>query len=288
MSFLRPKGHTYRKVIIVGNGFDLNLGLPTSYNNFVTSTVFRDLVKSGSKVAQHIQAVKNINNWVDIELELVRCANAANPSFKSEYAELCNALCEYLNAIDVEKVADKNSLAWKILHEASFTHTNHNIKETLVVNFNYTNCFDILCKSDVYGFNFHGTSSDKKIIFGVHDDVKIKPESIFVKKSVSKHMIHDCLVSDIMAKANKIIFFGHSLGLTDHTQFIKFFQSTASVKPKEIFFYHHSDDSRIKLFAQLDDMTNQSVTKFMAHHKVQFISISSDDITPFKMTPERT
>ena len=56
--------------LIIGNGFDLNLGLPTSYGNFVESEQFKDMVTRGNKLAIHLKSKYELQNWIDIENEL--------------------------------------------------------------------------------------------------------------------------------------------------------------------------------------------------------------------------
>ncbi len=54
---------------IIGNGFDLNLGLETSYNHFYT---YYNTVKSDNKNVQKLKEniSKTYNSWSDLELEL--------------------------------------------------------------------------------------------------------------------------------------------------------------------------------------------------------------------------
>ena len=80
-------------VVVVGNGFDLDLGYPTSYNDFVESKWFDTLI-TGEKpnelilegkyednmqihpngLATYIKAQKERENWVDLEECIMRYA----------------------------------------------------------------------------------------------------------------------------------------------------------------------------------------------------------------------
>ncbi len=62
------------KILIIGNGFDLNLGLKTSYKEFVESNEFKNLIRNND-LARYLQSVQNNQNWVDIEHELKKYAN---------------------------------------------------------------------------------------------------------------------------------------------------------------------------------------------------------------------
>ena len=81
-------------VVIVGNGFDLDLGYSTSYNDFVESKWFKALLdednippeliledKYADKMqiypnglAKYIKEQKEYNNWVDLEECIIRYA----------------------------------------------------------------------------------------------------------------------------------------------------------------------------------------------------------------------
>lgn len=63
------------KILIIGNGFDLNLGFQTSYNDFLSSDEFKMLADGDNQLAYYLSETNrhcqqtNIN-WVDIEHEL--------------------------------------------------------------------------------------------------------------------------------------------------------------------------------------------------------------------------
>lgn len=67
------------KILITGNGFDLNLGLSTSYNAFLSSNIFRTLADSDNLLAYYLFKTHEYsfreNNWVDIEHELKNFSN---------------------------------------------------------------------------------------------------------------------------------------------------------------------------------------------------------------------
>ena len=79
--------------IIIGNGFDINLGLPTSYTDFVKSTHFNDMVKRGNELAKYLKSKFELQNWIDIENELKTYSlERSDASFKSNYELL---ICRY-------------------------------------------------------------------------------------------------------------------------------------------------------------------------------------------------
>ncbi|MCM1441733.1 MAG: bacteriophage abortive infection AbiH family protein, partial [Roseburia sp.] len=60
-----------KTLVIIGNGFDLNLGLKTSYRHFVESEECRTLLSKGHNyLLKTILGKYHLCNWVDIEEEL--------------------------------------------------------------------------------------------------------------------------------------------------------------------------------------------------------------------------
>ena len=60
----------YDSILIIGNGFDLNLGLKTSYQNFIASHVFKNLVDGNNQLCKYLNNQNELNRWIDIENEL--------------------------------------------------------------------------------------------------------------------------------------------------------------------------------------------------------------------------
>ena len=57
-------------VAIIGNGFDLNLGLKTSYSDFVNSKDFKSLLNKGNYLVDYLDGKHNLQKWIDVENEL--------------------------------------------------------------------------------------------------------------------------------------------------------------------------------------------------------------------------
>ena len=60
----------YNTAIIIGNGFDINLGLPTGYEDFIVSPQFERLINNDNQLAIHLKNSYALKNWIDIEKEL--------------------------------------------------------------------------------------------------------------------------------------------------------------------------------------------------------------------------
>lgn len=130
----------YKSVIIIGNGFDLNLGLKTGYGDFIKSSLFNDLLESGNALCKYLKDKQTLCNWIDIENELkaysknIYEGNDRKP-FRLEYQELCRVLCEYLNKLDLSEI-DKTSKVYSLFPT--------NFDNTLIINFNYTDSVEYI------------------------------------------------------------------------------------------------------------------------------------------------
>ena len=88
----------YQSALIIGNGFDLSLGLSTSYMDFVNSDEFQILLNMQNQLAIYLKVNAELQNWIDIENELkLYSKNEDNAKFKTEYEALCKQLVVYIS-----------------------------------------------------------------------------------------------------------------------------------------------------------------------------------------------
>ena len=74
----------YQSALIIGNGFDLSLGLSTSYMDFVNSDEFQILLNMQNQLAIYLKVNAELQNWIDIENELkLYSKNEDNAKFKT-------------------------------------------------------------------------------------------------------------------------------------------------------------------------------------------------------------
>ena len=87
-------------ILVIGNGFDLNLGLNTSYNHFINNDLFLNKTDK-NKLFAYLLNKHNLQKWIDIENELkIYSKKAQNDiNFKNEFNELCSVLVEYLKKL---------------------------------------------------------------------------------------------------------------------------------------------------------------------------------------------
>ena len=119
--------------IIIGNGFDINLGLPTSYTHFIQSPQFADLIGRGNRLAEYLKKKHELQNWVDIENELKRYSiEEADNNYKDDFSSLCFQLINYINNIDYNLI-NTSSIGYGLIESFS-----ENPNKFVVLDFNYT------------------------------------------------------------------------------------------------------------------------------------------------------
>ena len=101
----------YENVLVIGNGFDLNLGLETSYSDYLSSKYFKYLLGTNT-LARYLESRKKESKWVDIEKELYQYSislfhkgeNGLRPnpedinlisSLRKDYYRICSSLRQY-------------------------------------------------------------------------------------------------------------------------------------------------------------------------------------------------
>lgn len=273
----------YESVLIIGNGFDLSLGLSTSYMDFVNSDEFQALLNMQNQLAIYLKVNAELQNWIDIENELkLYSINEDNAKFKVEYEALCKQLVVYINGIDYSSI-NKNSKAYEVLTNLS------SIKNNIILDFNYTASTKLVLKQcglsdediDNRLIKVHGEASNNDIIFGIEDSARIKPEHVFLRKAYNiKYKALN--FSELYDKIKSVAVFGHSLGETDHTYFNDLFRNSclyyksSTNNNKEFGLFYYKENGYHCMMQQLDSLTNNKLTSFRQYNKVHFINTDKE------------
>ena len=254
------------KLLIIGNGFDIDLGLNTGYKDYVNSQYFKSGLNKNA-LFDFINSSFNNNNrkWIDVEnvlLEyaknrLVKNGNEAIMNFQ----ELRCSLMAYLKNMDLQSKLNPDSVAArllrKVLYDSCFS----------ILSFNYTNLNDIVFCLDINKIvnyiHVHGSLLNNSIIVGFQDDVEVHTSKYFMIKSNSPYY-RSCNVRERLEKADEIIFFGHSLGSTDYHYFSDFFKkqsglTSEQIKSKKIRIFTYDENSRLEILSQLREMNERRV-----------------------------
>lgn len=278
------------KIIVVGNGFDIDLGLPTRYSDFVDSPIFEELIKS-NELCQYLYETYKECNWVDIEISLKDYVEIAQDKdeYYTDYVELKDALFTYLSGINLKNI-NRESFAYNLIVKYAFEgFRTYKTNEITILNFNYTNSVNYII--DDYYFktpsiiNFmgtmpyfskhiHGDIRKNNIILGVEDNDSIPSEYNFIKKSYDKSYR---AYKILLLTCDELIVFGHSMGETDDSFFRPFFRRQLSGKasPKKISIYFKGDDGYLDLLDRLDNLTDFQLNTFREYNILDFIDIDN-------------
>lgn len=282
----------YKDVLIVGNGFDLNLGLKTSYANYLDSGEFKKLLGNNC-LANYLDRCSKTSNWVDIEKELYnysvqlffRIGNTFSPvvgkeelvkCLKKDYYDICFSLKNYLKFAINRHMNLENKAAFHII--GKFFNSR---KDTYILTFNYTDiierthdCYFSTLKENYLINHIHGSLSDDNIVFGIEDSVEVAKEHVFLYKSHNTNQRINGLIS-IFENAENFTFFCYSLGETDHSYFDDFFkaQTMPNCKKKNFTFYHYGAEAYDDLIWQLKKLTNNRLSYLKQYNNLEFIDV---------------
>lgn len=220
-------------LLILGNGFDLDLGYKTSYKDFLdagkdNAMSYFPFVRGGydyNSLGRFLLQHTSIEKWYDLEQLLAEYGESKRgedasqvEDDKRDYQKLCKGLLKYLLSIDYSKV-NKNSVAAKIL-----SASNNCVAPTKIYSFNYTDIYEnakylgISISEPVY---VHGSIKNKDIILGAGEYAKLDKNCDFLYKA-NQHINPDRLLYDLESY-NDIVIFGLSLSKTDYPYFKDFF-----------------------------------------------------------------
>lgn len=275
-------------LLIVGNGFDLSMGFNTSYGDFMQSSYFPNKETSSLCSYLYDQYEENMG-WIDIENELsefsrmltTKKLNAKKinatldiESFREEYDELKSSLKFYLQ--------EETKRAFCPSPE---NHAKRVIDQlpagSKIISFNYTSIIERLTWDkfkDSKGnlLHIHGSLAPyDDIVFGVEDSAKLSKEHVFLYKAYSPYLKVQKF-SDWLNSAERIIFYGYSLGDTDRQYFENFFRKLCSgdTTYTELVFYYYGQSSYDNLIWQLQMLTNHKLTQLQILNKIEFIDSS--------------
>ena len=208
-----------KTLVILGNGFDLDLGWKTSYSDFYKEKQHKF---ESFKGMSYVHEMITEGHWYNLEGYLRDCMGEV-PSEKIEELNyfwiFCrNTIGDYLSQHNIYTTIT-DSCAYRLLSEISSSN---------IVSFNYTNPFDIigLNKHDI--LYVHGCLKDRltgaEIKLGVDSDIRSQNELASVQdklKCIIKiHENHNIDKFHTLTKnADNIIIYGHSLGITDSDYF---------------------------------------------------------------------
>lgn len=294
-------------VFIVGNGFDLDLGLPTKYSDFAKSKYWPEehsinVTKTNrtglldpyapQSLASYLNEKRNIETWFDLERELLNYARGNISSVINgetsehiknnvDYYKLLQAqLCKYIKSVQSNNQRKNECVAIKVLEAVV-----NNGYFTSIYSFNYTNLPTIVTNINGRGIksvkctHMHGCVDDDSIILGV-DEQKLRPGyDAFIKTSSKYYKSHD--LYNTLSHSTEIVIFGLSFGDIDYSYFDRFFKQISqgeSIEEKNkqyITIFTKDDDSRMSILKQLRKM-DVNMQRLYAQSHFQIICTEDD------------
>ena len=249
-----------KKLFIIGNGFDIDLGLKTRYSDFANSKVWDKLMENTYGFDQDLlgalRDAKEKEAWFDIEKTMNDYVRAIRPEYlttdlvekdKRSFTEVAKALAEYLKKEQETRTLESNRYAAQVLRLVS------EVSGFEYYTFNYTSLGSI---ANSCGFKIdtskithvHGSLGNDSIILGVLTDPanQIHEQYSFMYKDNSRFYSSNNMYEDF-EKADDIIFFGHSVNGMDFPYFKDFFIKQSGMageyKSKHITIFTYDDDS---------------------------------------------
>ncbi len=278
-----------KSVLVLGNGFDIDLGMKTRYEQFVKSTDW-PFDKSNNYDETSLpyflnQYLGSIDTWYDLEEALAKFAkksakqltNKEITNTKEDFAILCHSLESYLQKQE-DTFIQQMKVSGTRLMKPAHCFLQYFLKKEIrsIYTFNYTSVRRI---ANTLGLDFHdkythihGSLEKSNIILGAGDQRELDDNYFDFFKSANPSYESNNLVEDLNT-ADEVYIFGHSLGLNDHDYFSEFFKMAASKSAHRINFsekiklriFTYDAESEIAVKKQLMDLTEKHLIGLYAH-----------------------
>lgn len=282
-AFVQPPSDN---ILILGNGFDLDLGLKTKYHDFYESK-FWPFRAAGTLMGAYLRHEESLDKWMDLEEKIGEYAvRSYFNDFKdmgaegklpkdnlSDYDLVIKALSEYL--LQAEKgPINKESIAASI-----FKSNMESLFPPTVITFNYTNIESIARRIGISQLFIpqyvHGNLVKQNIILGVGENYTYKnhrlpEENDFLYKASSPNYAPPQF-SRILSQASHITFFGLSLGKMDISYFTGLFQALSNTDGKFLTFFTYDEESRLQILRHLREIESFNLNDVRIRHKLEFV-----------------
>lgn len=249
-----------KRLLIIGNGFDIDLGLKTRYSDFANSRIWEKLMENTSCLDNDLLAAlmdaKEKEAWFDIEKTMNDYVRAIKPAYlttslvdtdKSSFVKVAEALSKYLKDEQKSRNLETNHYASQVLRLVS------EVGGFEYYTFNYTSLSGIANSCGITIdtsriTHVHGSLENDSIILGVltAPTNQIHEQYSFMYKDNSRFYKSNNMYEDF-DKADDIIFFGHSINGMDFPYFKEFFIRQSGMdgeyKRKHITIFTYDDDS---------------------------------------------
>ena len=274
-----------KKVFILGNGFDINIGWKTKYSDYVYSSYWPLAnQKADCSLGQYLAQNADIERWFDLEEILRLYASGYSQNLiadkRDEYlfVEIVRSLTEYIRS-EEKKCVDNNSVAIRVLKAVV-----ENGYFSSIYSFNYTDLSSIAYRvgidSDIKYSHVHGNVKDNTIILGIDDKVEVRKGYEFLRKVYNPHYESHHLRYDLQ-ECEEVVIFGHSLGDIDYWYFGDFFEKQCRCidrrDSKRITIFTKDHKSRIQILEQLRIMNGAQTERLINDNDFWIITTDAPD-----------
>lgn len=276
-----------KKVFIIGNGFDLNLGWKTSYRDFVHSDYcpIHPAGNGSCPMEEYLARKIEVERWYDLECILREYAadgykshRKADPKDEPFFNELRDSLTEFIKH-EAQKDVDTESLAVIVLKAIIA-----NGYFSSIYTFNYTDLYLLAEKIGIHSqFDFkfvHGNVYRSSIILGVDGHSDLREGYEYLRKGNSEHYRSNHIRYDLQ-ECDEVVFFGHSLGDMDYPYFRDFFSTQSHCvnrkDGKGITIFTKDNHSRLQILEQLRMMNDGQTEHLQNDNEFNIVMADAPD-----------
>lgn len=279
-------------VLVLGNGFDMDLGRKTSYKNFAESALWPfEGEKDG--LGGFLDSHKGKDKWFDLEnlireyASIERKIGRFNRNIQKDvqaFSMLIKSLMDYIKIEEKVKL-NADSVAVYLLRQLCLTFDAASALK--VYSFNYTDMDKVF---EYIGIGIgrkakceyiHGTLENDSIILGIDEQVNCFPGyEIFIKTMQPTYESHPIL--EDLYFAEEIIFYGMSFGDIDYPYFQMFFKDRCDEEK----YYGNFKKKRIAIFTK-DVKSGQDIKlKLMEMNKKKLMQMYNFNTLKFFYTKD--
>lgn len=296
-SFLPKYAETADRVLILGNGFDIGLGLDSSYKSFAQSNLwpFKNtaLYPTGTLAAK-LNENKELKKWFDLEELFYEYAKISNDHSDNVLgvSDICQFDKDCVKSLtqSLEKYLQKEQDSVQIDDECIPSRVLVNFLKgkgvTKIYTFNYTDIHALAEKqnitSDFECVHVHGSIKDHSCVLGVGDKRELNDDYFFLHKSAHPLFKSNKLIRDLI-NSEEIIIYGHSLGDNDFDYFKEFFQDSAQYENKyegherSITIFTADEESKLQIKKKIMQMSERNLISIYAHCNLRIICVKNKD-----------
>lgn len=283
------------RLLIIGNGFDLNLGRNTRYSDFAMSEFWpKDL---DSDLYEHLNQKSKIERWFDLEGELANYVAEWSQPYMSGYQTaipeiaqkdeqdfnvIVEAMISYLISVEKDQKPKEPSLAVKV-----FSLVCRDRAFQKVYSFNYTDLSSRLAdwlsleREPLFEY-VHGCLTDHSAILGINDSVDtIDGNYDFLRKSFNLHYTSHPIAYDLH-DVDEVVFFGHSLGDNDYHYFQSFFRQQCKENMerkdgRDITIFTYNEKSRMEIMHTLHKMNDGQTSLLFQNNNLRIFCTEDEE-----------